>query len=478
MIKPSGADTTAVGKGERSRHVRAHACDGVTMPFDVWKWMRSFFARIFPEREIYFRSHGAVRYVTLSTVTQLFFAVLLVGGAAFAGYAAVRSFTAGPNLASSGDAAVAAQVDYDRRLGIMSRENRRLQAELEDSQRRFEAVMRQLSSRQGELGDEATLELALNQELEATRRRLRDVTEQRDQYLTELEDARLSVIDMERRLAETQRLAQERQEHLQDFVSTMDSTVAERDDARQRVRSLAEEVARLTENVEDIRRHQGQVMAQLEEATRASLGELERILERADVDVDALLEELERTHSGEGGPFIPIDYRVPEAANGFPINEASVDEALSLLQRINSLRIAVERLPLGRPILAAHRFTSGFGPRRHPVTGRWAMHRGLDLAAPRGTPVYAPVDGVVIYAARLGGYGNVVKVRHALGYETRYAHLHVIHVQNGQAVARGELLGEVGTTGMSTGNHLHYEIRRYGTPLNPRRFIEAGRDVF
>ena len=360
----------------------------------------------------------------------------------------------------------------------MHARNQRLEAELEDSRRRFETVMQELTNQNGDMRDGATIEVALTQELDATRRRLRDAIGQRDEYLTELETARLTTLEMERRLAESQHLAEERQAQLQEFVSSMNSAASERDSARGLVESLSSQVATLNEDIEDIRRHQAQVMTQLEEATRASLGELERLLEQLDIDLDALIEEIERTYSGEGGPFIPIDYREPEAARGFPINEETVDTALARLQRVNALRIAVERLPLGQPITAPHRFTSGFGPRRHPVSGRYAMHNGLDLAAPQGTPVYSPVGGVVIYASRQGGYGNVVKIRHALGYETRYAHLHAIHVQRGDTVARGAHVGDVGSTGRSTGNHLHYEIRRYGRPLNPRRFIEAGRDVF
>ncbi len=219
-------------------------------------------------------------------------------------------------------------------------------------------------------------------------------------------------------------------------------------------------------------------MVQLEEAVKESMAELKAILKRSGVDVDGLLKEIERTYSGQGGPFIPLAIKLPDSASGFPMSDDKVGGVLSALQQLNAMRIAVQRLPLAKPIKALYRVTSGFGPRRHPVTGQWSQHYGIDFAAPRGTAVFAPVGGVVTFAGVLRGYGKVVKIRHSLGYETRYAHLSKIRVTKGETVSRGDRVGDVGSTGRSTGNHLHYEIRRYRKPLNPRPFIEAGRNVF
>jgi hypothetical protein len=116
----------------------------------------------------------------------------------------------------------------------------------------------------------------------------------------------------------------------------------------------------------------------------------------------------------------------------------------------------------------AGRISSGFGMRRHPILGYTRMHKGMDIAAPWGSPVYAASDGVVAFAGRSSGYGNLVKVAHAGPFGTGYGHLSRIYVRAGQRVRRGQLVGAVGNTGLSTGPHLHYELYRNGAAINPR----------
>jgi murein DD-endopeptidase MepM/ murein hydrolase activator NlpD len=120
------------------------------------------------------------------------------------------------------------------------------------------------------------------------------------------------------------------------------------------------------------------------------------------------------------------------------------------------------------PLLRA-RLTSVFGARRAAAGGGSRAHAGVDLAAPLGSPVTAALPGRVSMAGWAGGYGNLVVVEHGNGLETRYAHLSSIRVVPGQQIRQGELVGLVGSTGHSTGPHLHYEIRQNGRPLNPLR---------
>jgi murein DD-endopeptidase MepM/ murein hydrolase activator NlpD len=115
------------------------------------------------------------------------------------------------------------------------------------------------------------------------------------------------------------------------------------------------------------------------------------------------------------------------------------------------------------------RLSSGFGMRFHPILGYSRMHQGIDFAAPTGTPVLASAGGRVVKAGWSGGYGNVVQIDHGRGTVTRYAHLSRINVKEGQQVAQGHRIGAVGSTGMSTGPHLHYEVWMNGKPVNPRQ---------
>jgi murein DD-endopeptidase MepM/ murein hydrolase activator NlpD len=120
---------------------------------------------------------------------------------------------------------------------------------------------------------------------------------------------------------------------------------------------------------------------------------------------------------------------------------------------------------------ASGNWTSGFGYRVHPVSGRYAMHTGLDISGNRWTPVYATASGIVTTSQPANGYGNLVVVDHGNGYKTKYGHLNRILVNKGELVKRFELIGYMGNTGVATGVHVHYEVVRDGAALNPQRFI-------
>ncbi len=130
----------------------------------------------------------------------------------------------------------------------------------------------------------------------------------------------------------------------------------------------------------------------------------------------------------------------------------------------NSIRKFLMRTPVD-----AARISSRFGRRFHPIHKRWKAHNGVDFAAPTGTKIYAAGNGTITHAGNARGYGNLIKIRHSNGYETRYGHLSRIArgIKKGTRVTQGQVIGYVGTTGWSTGPHLHYEVRKQGTPVNP-----------
>jgi murein DD-endopeptidase MepM/ murein hydrolase activator NlpD len=132
--------------------------------------------------------------------------------------------------------------------------------------------------------------------------------------------------------------------------------------------------------------------------------------------------------------------------------------------------IASVNVPSGMPLQDAT-LTSSFGMRTHPVLGGRRNHKGIDLAQPSGTPVYATADGVVGKAEWFSSYGNYIQIEHGGEMETRYAHLSGYSVTAGQLVHKGDLIGYVGTTGRSTGPHLHYEVRVAGEAVDPRPYM-------
>ena len=124
------------------------------------------------------------------------------------------------------------------------------------------------------------------------------------------------------------------------------------------------------------------------------------------------------------------------------------------------------------------RLTSAFGMREHPILGGRRAHKGVDLAAPSGTPVYAPADGYVDKAERFGSYGNFIQIEHGGEMETRYGHLSGFDVTGGERVHKGDVIGYVGTTGRSTGPHLHYEVRIAGEAVDPMPYmVDDGSEI-
>jgi murein DD-endopeptidase MepM/ murein hydrolase activator NlpD len=144
------------------------------------------------------------------------------------------------------------------------------------------------------------------------------------------------------------------------------------------------------------------------------------------------------------------------------------------LDDITSLRTAASELPVGVPVMATH-VSSRFGFRQDPFLHRPAFHVGLDLVAAAGMTVTATAPGTVVSAGWAGGYGQMVEVKHADGVSTRYGHLSSILVHPGMKVGAGTPIGRVGSTGRSTGPHLHYETRRNGNAVDPAIYLAAGR---
>ena len=173
-----------------------------------------------------------------------------------------------------------------------------------------------------------------------------------------------------------------------------------------------------------------------------------------------------QAYRGQGGPLEPVADAGDDADPRF--------RALFMTWRaLDQLETGAASIPSARPIVTSVNFTSGYGVRSDPFRGSAAMHPGIDLAGPMGTPVYATADGVVDRSEwNNGGYGNLIEITHAQGIQTRFGHLSQRLVQIGQRIHRGQLIGLMGSTGRSTGSHLHYEVRIDGRPVNPIPFMQ------
>lgn len=186
-------------------------------------------------------------------------------------------------------------------------------------------------------------------------------------------------------------------------------------------------------------------------------------LEDAGLSIDA-----DNGKSGIGGPLVPIDNPAL-----FDTKVQELDEALDELERMKS---EARKLPIDNPAPGAG-VSSLFGVRKDPLLGTPALHSGMDFRLPLGAPAHVTAPGTVIKAGWAGGYGRMVEVQHAGGFTTRYGHLSKILVSEGQVLADGDVVGKVGSSGRSTGPHLHYEIRSKGNAIDPLRFVKAGKKV-
>ncbi|MEO6717401.1 MAG: M23 family metallopeptidase [Novosphingobium sp.] len=188
-------------------------------------------------------------------------------------------------------------------------------------------------------------------------------------------------------------------------------------------------------------------------------------LRQLGLNPDAMLQSLD-DRSALGGPLIALT----TSANG------SFDprfQRLGLsLERMSVLERGLAGVPSHLPASLQY-ISSGFGYRSDPFTGAGAFHAGLDFRGPIGAPIYAAAKGVVSFAGQKSGYGNCIEIDHGNGLLTRYAHMSAFRAAVGQLVSAGDAIGAIGSTGRSTGPHLHFEVRINGNPVNPRPFLEA-----
>ena len=172
-----------------------------------------------------------------------------------------------------------------------------------------------------------------------------------------------------------------------------------------------------------------------------------------------------------GGPFVPLDANADSET--FRTNVALITDEI---ERLGTLRRIAMKLPIARPIEGAA-ITSRFGARRDPFVGRLAMHTGIDFRSPTADPVRSTAPGTVLSAGYAGGYGYMVEIDHGNGVTTRYAHLSRLLVKAGDVIPAGAVVGRTGSTGRSTGPHLHYEVRIDGKATDPMTYIKAGEEL-
>ena len=234
-----------------------------------------------------------------------------------------------------------------------------------------------------------------------------------------------------------------------------------------RVQGFDNVVLKLQVSLDQVEKRQMAALSAVEDGLESRARRMRGVIHDLGLDMAQL--EAATPRSAVGGPFVPV--KLSAEAGAFERQ----------LHRIHVTRVQVERLnrtlalvPYRKPVIGEVEFTSGFGVRSDPFLGRPAMHTGLDFRAASGDPVRATAAGKVVSSGWQGGYGRMVEIDHGNGLSTRYGHLSEINVKVGDVVKIGQVIGAVGSTGRSTGPHLHYETRIDGEAVDPQKFLRAG----
>ncbi len=371
--------------------------------------------RRFPDREIIVRANGEVAYLQISHRRQLMAVGTAVAIGAWALYASVS------------------YVVFDRRLADKNVEieqavtaYRTLKHSLTDAETKFVDIARNLEERNSQLHSMQEQNSALKRNLSA-------------------------------------------------IETVLDSVVAQRTRIAGERQSLEARNVMLEARLKQMQVAQAEVLGRMGQRTLGDIAEVERVVAMTGLDADTMLNRSGAPRAGQGGPFIPALGSKDFDGVVEPVNfTAAILDAH--IDRLEGLQRLLRVLPLTVPA-DVYTMSSGYGLRRDPVNGSAAMHYGIDLSGQSGQTIAATAPGKIIFAERMGFYGKMVEIDHGMGVTTRYGHLRDISVEEGQIVAAGEKIGTMGSTGRSTGVHVHYEIRVDGQPVNPMKFIKAGRYV-
>jgi murein DD-endopeptidase MepM/ murein hydrolase activator NlpD len=226
---------------------------------------------------------------------------------------------------------------------------------------------------------------------------------------------------------------------------------------------IAAKLARAEASLERIERRQSQTLSQIQERYEGKARKLRNVFADLGLKVNA------PPMAGSGGPFVPV--KLPGEGNGFERELTRLALARAQTEQLNRALVFV---PVRKPVNGEIDLSSQFGVRVDPFLRIPAMHTGLDFRGEVGDPIHATAAGTVTAAGWTGGYGKMVEIDHGNGLSTRYGHLSQIEVTIGDKIRIGQIVGRLGSTGRSTGPHVHYETRIDGEPVDPQKFLNAG----
>ncbi len=423
---------------------------------------RALLGRLFPERQIHLRTKGKVSFVRFTQRIQIAISLVLLAGLGWAAFASI-SFVRNEAVLEGKDSEIAnSKQAYRTLLG-----------EVSEYQKKFTDVTADLEDSHSLMVGLIEKNAWLRQSLSKVSKKLDLTQSEREQIASARENLKnkLSTIEDKVRNISNQNFS------LADNLSTAESdlqkALAGRNKALYEGTRMSRRIKNLEGRLTELQKTEENAIQRLTDSTATYIKTMKKVVSVAGLDIKKLLTGIDLLTAAQGGPFIAA------GSGDLPGNEmreslANLDLHLS---RWEALQGIMKRIPLAPP-LNAYYVTSGFGKRRDPINRRWAAHYGLDLGGPFKSSVYSTAPGVVSFAGWKGKYGKLVEIDHGAGLKTRYGHLNKYSVKKGQKIKFHQKIGWLGSTGRSTGAHLHYEVVFRGRAMNPIKFIKAGRYVF
>jgi len=464
-------------------------------------------ARLFPERQILVRTEGRISYITLTRRSQVAAASGALLGVAVLAYLVVGYVHFGHVITAKQAAVARAELsnkELRRQLSELQSQLTAATAEMDGTQYRLDAIGTEYGTLQGSLSDtEQALQgiadarkrlIAERDDLVNQLQQAQDDASSKADYAAELartleqNKSELGQTEAQRRtlnsrIQQLEKDVQASNARAHDFKAAFDSTQAklqqissererlqaererlavERDALRQKLQSIEARLSKVDSSKADIKTNTS-VASVSARTVGGAFGNLESMVAATGLNVENFIARLGGPAKGEGGPYIAL---------GGSNQASTADQAA----RDETLRKLLKTLPLAAP-LSQYQVESPFGLRVDPLNHRQGFHPGVDLSAAFRSPVYSTAPGVVTFAGVRDNYGKFVEIDHGNGIVTHYAHLHRVAVALGQRVGAHQEVGELGSTGRSTGPHLHYEVVVDGEPLDPEKFLQVGKSV-
>lgn len=433
-------------------------------------------SKFLPEQTLVLKGRLEQREITFSPVARLGLLIGTVGTVGWLLVATTATISSSFESDSAEARSLALQDAYEQRLVELAAQRDDFARQAQATQGRFNQALQQVALQQDDLIAAMTVQNEQQITLFALQRKLNSATSERNAAQQALDGLQAEFARLTEGTGPRESSESELKYTLQAMNRILGEAVQTRDESLDYTGELQAQIDATAAQMRLDAQRRNRMISQVENAVQTSLGPLRQMFKSAGMDVDSILHNIRQNYSGAGG--LGNTELFPDDPADMDQSELRLQKLLQDLDIVQMLNMAGNRIPVVMPVHASVRATSGFGPRRDPIKGGSRMHNGQDWAGSVGTPLYATADGVVKFAGRQSGYGNVVIIQHDFGFETFYAHQNRIRVVKGQRVSRGDRIGDMGNTGRSTGPHLHYEVRLNGKPVNPLTYIKAGRNVY